>query len=364
MSIPFRMKFYRIIALLLCLLPSFCPLAVAQSHPFTYRVELLSYFDNREYDADFQRSQTLFATRLSPEFGLKFQDSHQQWHRLMLGAHYTKSMGRMFEPRDVVPTLYYCYQKPDNSFNFYLGTIPYHYLSRDLPAYVLYDSIAYVHPNIQGSLIQFQNDKAFLDIVCDWRSMQGENQREAFRLLINGLYDWGLFHAGALVQMNHLASKKFQKNGVCDDAYINPQVGIRLPLLDDFRITAGYVWSYQWDRIRAQEPTLSHSLLFDLQARWKRIGLNNLLYLGQNLQPLYPHNGNKLYLGDPFFQSSCYNRCDVFVYLLQTNIVNCLISWNLHYTKEFGLDHQQQLICRFSTDGLKQAKYLKNLFGK
>lgn len=367
------MKPLRIILLSLFLLPTLCLSAVAQStgsqhsdqsSPFVYRVDLLSYFDNREYDADFQCSQTLFATRLSPEIGLQFKDAYQQTHRLMLGAHYTKAMGRPFEKRDFVPTVYYEYQHPNKDFKFFLGSVPYAHLSQDLPSYVLYDSIVYVHPNIQGALMQYQNDHAFFDLMCDWRSMQGENRREAFRLLMHGMYDWGLFHAGGLIQMNHLASKKFQKNGVCDDAFINPQVGIRLPLLNEFRLTAGYLWAYQWDRIHASQPTLSQSILLDFQASWNRIGLKNLLYVGQNLQPLYLRNGMDLYLGDSFYQSSCYNRCDIYVYLLQNNIVNCLISWNLHYTKEFGLDHQQQLICRFSTDGLKQNRVLKNLFGK
>ena len=327
---------------------------------FVYQVEALSYFDNREYDADFQSAQTLFATRLSPEIGLQVQDHH----RLMLGAHYTQHMGRLFESGDFVPTLYYRYQPSDEHFRMYLGAVPYTQLSEDLPAYALYDSIAYVHPNIQGALLQYQNDNLFVDAFCDWRSLPTDTQREAFRLLLNARYQGSYFHAGALLSMNHLASKKFQKNGVCDDAFVNPTFGIDLPWLDTLSLTAGYILAYQWDRIRSSQASFSQGFMIDFQARWRRLALKNSLYLGENLQPLYPQHGNALYLGDPFYQSSFYNRCDIYCYLIQSKFVNCLFSWNLHYTKEFGWDHQQQLICRFSTETLTQSKNLRNLFEK
>lgn len=353
------MKYLKLIIILL----SLSALSM-NAQQFVYKVDALGYFDNREYDADFQRSQTLFAIRLSPEIGAQLSGPNGGQHRLMLGAHYTKPMGMSFRREDFVPTLYYCFHKPQTGFKFYLGALPYENLSQDLPAYVLYDSIAYVHPNIQGALVQFQGDRGFYDLMCDWRSMQSEDQREAFRLLMNGRYGFGIFQAGGLIQMNHLASKKFQKNGVCDDAFINPVIGVNIPLLDSLYVQSGYIWSYQWDRIHAAEPILSESLVFDLYAQWKFIGLKNTLFVGNNLQPLYSGAGNELYLGDPFYQSTFYNRCDVFFYLLRNNFVNCLISWNLHYTKEFGLDHQQQLICRLSTDWLRESRPLKNLFGK
>ncbi len=331
---------------------------------FVYKVEALGYFDNREYDAGFQRSQTLFATRISPEVGLHLKDNHSYNHDLMLGVHYTKAMGKPFFPKDIVPTLYYRFDNPQADFTFYLGSIPYTCLSQDLPSYVLYDSIAYMHPNIQGALLQYRGDKGFFDLICDWRSMQSEDTREAFRLLMNGHYHVGIFTMGGIVQMNHLASKKFETNGVCDDAFINPILGLKLSFLDSLSFQMGYIWSYQFDRIAASEPILSQSLHFDLHAQWKRLGLKNTLYVGESLHPLYSKTGSTLYLGDPFYQSTLYNRCDIFCYLIRNKVVNCLMSWNLHYTKEFGLDHQQQLVCRFSTDGLKRSGLLRNLFGK
>ncbi len=332
---------------------------------WVYKLEALNYFDNREYKADIQHSQTIFATRLSPEVGLAVNDELRGLqHRLMLGLHLTKEMGKTIDEKSFIPTVYYHLHHQPSGFSMSLGSLPYTLLSEDLPAYILYDSIAYARPNIQGALLQYRSDRAFADFICDWRSMQTLEQREAFRLILNGQYRWNILAAGALMQMNHLASYKFQKNGVCDDMLLQPYLSLNLPLLDSLQLKAGYLLSYQCDRTSPMTPSWTQALVLDVCARWKHLGIKNSLYVGSNLQSLYDAYGSLLYQGDSFYRSSLYNRCDLYVYLFRNNFVNCLFSWNLHYTKEYGLDYQQQLICRFSTDGLRQNRAIRNLFGK
>ena len=55
---------------------------------FSYDVDFITYFDNREYQSALQPSQTIFGTRLSPEIGAIFNDSLGGTHKLMAGVSY------------------------------------------------------------------------------------------------------------------------------------------------------------------------------------------------------------------------------------------------------------------------------------
>ena len=84
--------------------------------------------------------------------------------------------------------------------------------------------------------------------------------------------------------------------------------------------------------------------------------------------PLYPQLGAQLNQGDPFYQSPTYNRTDIYAYLFRKSYLNCLASFNLHYTPG-NLNFQQQLVLRFYLDDqawkerktAKNRGYLKNI---
>ena len=340
-----------------------CPSLLA-AQDFLYKAELLSYFDNREYGAEIQRSQTLMGVRVSPEIGWGWQETPQISHRFMVGMHFIQPMGSPLEEKTVVPTAYYQYSDLRHGLTMSLGAVPFTFLQSDLPGFLMYDSLTYMHPNIQGGLFQYRGSNGFAEFFCDWRGRQTEDRHEAFRLVLTGRYYRGALFAGGIMQLNHLANRLIVREGVSDDLVLYPYAGINLPLLDSCSLQAGYIVEYERNRSVDAHPAFPQGAHISLFARWKRLGLSNTLYAGDNLFPLYPTKGKLLNQGDPFYQSSLYNRTDLFVYLIRNRIVNCLFSWNFHYTQDYGLDHQQQLIVRISTEGLKESKTLNNLFGK
>ena len=80
--------------------------------------------------------------------------------------------------------------------------------------------------------------------------------------------------------------------------------------------------------------------------------------------PFYNLYGTDLNQGDPFYQSDIYNRTDFYVYIVHNSFLNCYFSWNLHWTRQGGLQHQQQLIAVFSLDGIGKKEKLRGLFDK
>lgn len=334
---------------------------------FLYNVDFSTYFDNREYRGPYQSPRTLFAFRLSPEIGVGLTDVHGGSHRLMAGVHYTQPLGAGWKQVRFSPTAYYDYDY--RGFSVALGAIPFTHRIEVLPDWLQYDSIAYARPNIQGALMSYSSRWGFVEFMCDWRGAQLPEQREMFRLVLNGEFRWKWLTAGGYFTLNHKANyaPPTPREGVCDDIFIHPRVGVNLSgyvPLDSLALRTGYIVGIQNHR-DAHLSQIPQGVLVELFLNWRFLGLRNVFYYGGNMLPYYAEFGADLHQGDPFYQSGLYNRTDVFAYLYRNNFVNCCFSWNLHYDGHH-LQHQQQLIVYFSLDGLKQNKTVKlrSLLGK
>jgi len=335
-----------------------------------YRVEMLSYFDNREYSAEIQQSNTLFGVRLSPDIGWGFVDNKGSLHRIMAGLSYVQPVGSVLKESTIHPTVYYQYQNSFNGLNLSLGMIPYSFLKQNLPSFLMYDSLVYMQPNIQGALMQYTGEHLCMEFLCDWRGSQTEERHEAFRIIFQGRYDMDYVSVGGIFQLNHLASREIIKEGVSDDIVLYPYLELQMPWQDsrwpNLCLQAGYIFEYEKDRKNFKDPIYCQGCLLKLSAHWRGFGLKSNLYMGDNLFPLYSYKGTLLNQGDPFYQSRMYHRTDLYVSLIRNKMVNCFFSWNFHYTKEYGLDYQQQLILRFSIDGIYASSnsLLRNIFDK
>lgn len=351
--------------LLLCVCLLYSNTAYAQK--FIYDIDLLSYFDNREYDHRYAEPQTLFATRLSPTVGVMVPDRQGGHHKVMAGLHYTQPMGGNWRDIHLTPTVYYRYDY--KGFIVGLGAIPYTERITPLPDYLLYDSIAYMHPNMQGAWLAYHSSQGYAEFMCDWRSMKSPERRELFRLVLNGEWQWQWLHLGGIAQMNHKANfaAPTPREGVCDDIYVNPYVAFDVSgytPFDSLALRAGYIVGIQRERETGMNY-LPQGGIVELYMNWRFLGMKNILYAGDNLMPLYETYGTALNQGSPFYRARLYNRTDLFIYLISKSFVNCYFSWNMHYASGCkGLQHQQQLIVRFNLDGLHKERKLRGIFDK
>lgn len=343
----------------------YCIRISAERPNLLYNVDFLTYFDNREYHSEYQIPQTIFSFRLSPEIGIGINDRSGGSHRVMAGIHYTQPLGAYWDKSNFSPIAYYRYDY--KGIRISLGSIPYIQRIERLPDYLLYDSIAYATPNIRGALLSYSSNIGYVEFMCDWRGFRSDKTREMFRLVVNGLYHHHWLELGGFAQINHKAgfAPPTQHEGVCDDIYIQPQIGINLSKytpLDSLCLRGSYIIGIQRYR-DIQSTKIPQGGLIEFFARWRFVGLENTLYFGQDLMPFYSYYGSDLNQGDPFYRSPLYNRTDLFLYLINNNFVNCYFSWNIHYDAQ-RIQHQQQLIIRFSLDGLHKKEKLKGLFDK
>lgn len=331
---------------------------------FLWDVDFYGFFDNREYKYDKQKSQTLFATRLSPEIGVAVSGPKQASHRLMAGVSWIQPIGGKAEEGRVDPTVYYRCVMPRFQMSF--GLFPRTQLIEPLPSYMQYDSLTYYNPNITGALFQYSGSRGYIEMYIDWRQVQTKKRREAFNIVASGKWQPGVFFLGGHIMMNHLARTiaAGDDQSVMDDMIVNPYIGVdfaRYTPLSILSVKCGYLLSMErhrglgvWHR--------PQGFLCDIQGEWRWLGLHNTLYTGESQMPFYEQFGSQLNQGDPFFQSNFYNRTDIYAYIFHNSFVNCKASFNLHFTPG-KISYQQQLSVRFYLDS-ERWKNRKNPVNK
>ena len=336
---------------------------------FAYDVDFETYFDNREYQGPYKVPQTIFNFRLSPSVGVRIRDNAGGTHTLMAGVRYTQRLGGNWSDVQFDPTAYYRYSY--RGLNLAMGAIPYEQRLRALPDWLMYDSITYYHPNIQGALFSYEDQRGYVSFMCDWRSAQTQTRREMFRLLLDGEYHYKFFCVGGLAHMNHMAFANNEHDGeyLYDDVNLSAHIGFDVTQytpLDSLALRVSYIYGYSRKR-GANEIYQPQGVQVELYANWWFLGVKNTFYYGDNLQPFRVQMGADLYQGDPFYQSRLYNRTDLFVYLYRSSFVNFFFSWNMHYDT-FHLTHQQQLCVRFNLYGLLNPElkntYIRSIFDK
>ncbi len=338
---------------------------------FLYNVDFMFFFDNKEHSrSQYVNSQTLCGARLSPEIGVGISDSVVGDHRLMAGCSYIQPIGTDFKRAQVLPTIYYQFKKW--GLGVHLGMLPFTKMIEEFPDYLMFDSISYFHPNIQGALFNYRDKRGFVEFMCDWRGMWSKDTREAFRVTLNGRYEHKWFFVGGRAMMNHLACyapDTIKRNdGVCDDllgsVYVGFDIGKVTPL-DSFVIRANYIISLQQDR-EAGFRSIPQGGLLEIFLRWRMIGFRNVTYYGGSLMPLYPQYHSLLNQGDPLYQAKFYNRTDVFLYVYNSSFVNCFVSANFHVA-DGVFTTSQQVVAQFSLDGIwdyKHKRKLRTVLGK
>ena len=122
---------------------------------FMYDVDFATYFDNREYHDPYQKPQTFLNFRLSPQIGVRILDRIGGKHELVAGVSYTQRLGGNWRDVQFNPIAYYHFNY--RGFDAGMGAIPYTRRIMPMPEWLMYDSLTYFHPNIQGALLQYRD---------------------------------------------------------------------------------------------------------------------------------------------------------------------------------------------------------------
>ena len=305
-----------------------------------YHVDNFNFFDNREVRSPYQRSQTLFGSRLGAEVGIQFDAN-----TIMIGAMGVKDFGQSgITHKDL--TFYYHYEEGHYAGAF--GAFPRSKLKRDLPDIFVYDSIRYYSPTLHGALIQYTSRYGYAEFYCNWLNKQGVGEREIFELVTDGRFGHKGYYAGWNVQLLHFSVPR-PANGlkVYDKLMLNPHIGFErsgMEHIDAFSIEGGLMLSLNRDRndMIWKSPM---GFLGEAMLRKGRFELRDRIYAGNPQFSDYEIYGAELHRGDPYYRSSLYNRTDIRYYLLNRTNAQCYIGASFHLT-EGALDNSQQVMLR------------------
>ena len=271
-------------------------------------------FDNREYaNNDFNQSQTLFSARLTPRVGVEWQEKN----RLVFGVDMLQNFGQHNGARepflsDVKPLMYYRFST--ENVRAAAGIFDRKELMGDYSPALVSDSVAFYHNRLSGFLgryVSTQREKTYVEMAIDWEGMYSEESREMFRILSAGRYTLdGGFYFGYAFSMFHFAGSKLDEN-VTDNLIVNPYAGWEFDAFFDFDVRAGLLFAPQRARSVDHDWKKPCGGQIDLRiTRWG-VKIENNLYLGENLQPLWQYYGPEgLYAGERFYSTTehIYNR--------------------------------------------------------
>ena len=305
---------------------------------FVLGLHNFSFFDNREVDSPYQRSQTLFGAHVGGEVGVQLGASH-----IMAGALGVKDFGESGWRKEAF-TFYYYYE--EGHFSGALGLFPRERLKTELPSIFLYDSLRYYSPTLNGALLQYTVSHGFVELYCNWLNKQGKKQREVFEIVTKGQFGRKNFYGGWNAQLMHYSvPEESEGMFVYDKIMLNPYVGYRtskLRWLDAVVVNTGAVISLNRDRqdMKWKTPV---GFMGDVTLKKWRFELSDHVYWGGRQFSDYAKHGNQLFRGDPYYRSRFYNRTNLTFYLLNKSYIQCRVTASVHYT-EHEVDNSQQII--------------------
>ncbi len=311
----------------------------ADAQKFFFEVNFDGFFDNREYKGPYQRSQTFFGTRLTPEIGVELYGKHQ----LKGGVSWMREFGSV-DDGFVDWTIYYRYNGDKFKANF--GSFSRDYLANEYPYAMASEEFLYFTPNIQGALFQYYLPKGNVELLIDWRGRQSKEQREKFTIASSGNFKKTWFGGGWFLWLNHYAQRAGARDeSVVDNILINPYLMADFrgrTVFDEMNLKVGALASFDRDRAD-DEWQVPLGVLAEAKLEWRFLGLKETFYAGNKGQlTFYNRYGADLHNGDGFYRASTYSRTDIYAYIIKKSFVNAKASFNVHVAD--GIVSTQQML--------------------
>jgi hypothetical protein len=306
---------------------SFIPRSYSQR--IVWGVYFDTQFDNREYNSNFSKSQTLFGAELTPEIGLNWRKNST----LLIGATMIEEFGaKTFEKKPEV-LLYYHYDSPKHSI--FAGRFSRKSVIGKYSNAFFSDSIRFFDANIDGLLLQYKEEGGYAELAFDWDSRQSETRREKFMIFSSALQKKGIVYGGYNFSMYHYAMVT-DGSGVVDNVWVMPFVGIDLDrriFFDKFSLEVGWLQAFQNDRSNEGKYVKPGGVHIEAQIEKYEFGVINTLFRGDCMMPYYERYGSGLYRGDSFYSTTNgkYNRLEIYWKPLRRGDMSLKISSVHHY---------------------------------
>lgn len=346
---------YRVLlisVLLFVCLPAF---SQHKSVEFAWEADFEMYFDNREYNMNSPYiSKTIFGASIAPRIGVNIKDNHS----LMAGVEVLKQFGGGFSDWQTGISFYYSYTESEHKV--FAGVFPRDKMSDNYSRAFFSDSLAFFTPVLQGVLYQYSGAcgkwDAEIEAGVDWMGQYSKDKRERFMIFSSGEFTSQnrIFTLGYNAYMYHFASSQTAV-GVVDNFLLYPFFRADFaPLvsMDCLSLKLGWYQAFQNDRIAKRGFLTPGGAEIDIKLSKWRVYLQNTLYAGGNLMPLYYSTdetntiyGDSLYYGDRYYSvaSGLYDRLELGWEPRITEFLSVRIALTAHFMDKYC--GWQQVLC-------------------
>lgn len=327
---------------------------------FIWDVDFNFKFDNREYAGiDISPHKTLFGAFLTPQVGLEWEK-----HSVNLGVELMRNFGDKENKYGYQALLYYNYLS--DKYRVSAGVFPRTKMIGEYSHAFFGDDVRYYDTTIEGLALQYIGDRGYSELIVDWRSMMGNTDREIFSIYSASNYQFNMFFLGYAFHMGH-----YVVDGVIDNILLNPYVGLdfsKILPLDVLDVKLGWLQSFQHDRETVGHYVFPKGGLIDISVEKWGVGIDNSLFLGQNMMPYYYSttsdggiHGAALYSGELFYStdSGLYNRLEMYWRpLKKSKILDIKISFVCNFDGDgrFGTQQAINLVFNLGNIDFKKAK--------
>lgn len=318
-----------------------------------WKLGVNSFFDNTEFGhSQIQSPQTMAGVHLTPEFGLKVDSVH----RIFAGVDLMHEFGSNKTLDFIHPIAYYQYDAAP--FKFYMGAFPRKLVLEDYPRIFFTDSINNYRPVMNGFCWEFSSNKSYIRAWLDWTSRQTRNRHETFFMGESARLDLGLFFAQHFGYMFHYAGviDPLVPEGLHDNGMYLTSVGVNLAEkmgFDKLETSLGWAVGIEDERVGVQHWLAHHALMSETKIEYRGVGLENTFYRGDGQMSFYRDHGMNLYWGDRIYRARTYDRADLFIRFLNSDLVQTKLVYTLHFA-ENQMYNEQSLYASFNMDNLEK----------
>ena len=314
---------------------------------FIYKVDNLTYFDNRMFYLPYHKSKMFFGDRLTALVGIGINSDGD--HKLYTGVTAMVPFGTDFKSYTFLPMVYYRFQqkfdtKLEQNLKLHFGILPYREMEMSLPSFIRKGSSEYSAPNLQGVLAQYQlkineKSKLSLEYVADWRKAKNKTQRDNYGMILDGKISAAkIMDFGFIAQWDRLGYNtdaiKYNSDNVVFNAFAKADFGGFTKNFKSISLQIGYVGSFNNDSVYNVKQW-NNSIVVDCGIQWKIITLKNSFYVSLNqdkdgnLMPLHK-NVPDLYISDQYYRAPLYNKTELSFDLVNKSVFTLKATLAMH----------------------------------
>ena len=339
------------------------PLSAQKKAKLEWSVTPSVIFDNREYDlTGLDESRTLFGIRVATMAGVGITDKSARSHHSVLGG--VDPLYEFGGGWTLQPILYYrlTSRRSNCMFKIAAGIFPFSELEASYSDAFRSSYERFTDDTVEGLHFGWKGDTFQYELGVDWSGKIGSenpSRREEFRIYSGGgqLLVHKVLKLGYSAMLHHYSTNlDATGNNVVDDILLNPYIEARLSCfvpLQSLKARLGYIQAFERDRAAGGDLLCPGKGEFVLEARKWNVGVENSLYFGGDLQPLYdspaPEGGiygGNLYKGDPFFRNAdgrefgVYDRLGIYWNPSIARGLDFCVRVNFHFNGGFA-GHQE-----------------------